>query len=179
MATTFTKNNSFVTKLHQLASLNIDAELSITYVNKKLRMEMPQDSIVDIVSDVLENIEDQILKPQKTCDAILEPLIETAGHESTINSETDVVEPNLTSSLTTICQKIANDFKDLVAMFEALETNVSVIDNQIQIHKNEIAVIYNDAGITDENIATVACRITNVENYLQEQRYVNHSSTLL
>ena len=64
-------------------------------------------------------------------------------------------------------------------MFKALKMNVSVIDNQIQIHKNEIAVINNDAGITDENIATVACRITNVENYLKEQRYVNHSSTLL
>ena len=78
-------------------------------IRRQQRRKKPQDSTVDIVSDVLENIEDQILEPQKTCDATLEPLIETAGHESTINSETDVIEPNLTSSLTTICQKIAND----------------------------------------------------------------------
>ena len=48
-----------------------------------------------------------------------------------------------------------------------LSLNVNAVETEVQDHVNKLENLNSDAEITDDNVARLGCRITNIENYLQ------------
>ena len=64
-------------------------------------------------------------------------------------------------------QEKGAELRAIETRIETLGLNVNAVETEVQDHVNKLESLNSDAEITDDNVARLGCRITNIEKYLQ------------